>query len=277
MSFSINIKGTLMQLDTPKIMGIINVTPDSFSDGGQFLRVEDALKQAEIMLQEGADILDIGGYSSRPGAKDVSVEEELDRVIPVIEQINKRIDIPMSIDTFRAVVAREAVNAGAALVNDISAGDDDDAMLETVANLQVPYIAMHKQGKPQTMQDDIAYKDVVLDVSTYLSKKKEQCALLGINDVILDIGLGFGKTREHNFTLIKNLKHFQALGLPLLIGLSRKSIVYKTLGVTPQEAINGTTFLHAFALQGGAHILRVHDVKEAKECVRLWQKLNATG
>jgi dihydropteroate synthase len=277
MSFSINIKGTLMQLDTPKIMGIINVTPDSFSDGGQFLRVEDAVKQAEIMLQEGADILDIGGYSSRPGAKDVSVEEELDRVIPVIEQINKRIDIPMSIDTFRAVVAREAVNAGAALVNDISAGDDDDAMLETVANLQVPYIAMHKQGKPQTMQDDIAYKDVVLDVSTYLSKKKEQCALLGINDVILDIGLGFGKTREHNFTLIKNLKHFKALGLPLLIGLSRKSMIYRTLGVTPQEAINGTTFLHAFALQGGAHILRVHDVKEAKECVRLWQKLNATG
>lgn len=261
-----------MHLDTPKVMGILNVTPDSFSDGGKHQSLEDALRQTEKMVNEGADFIDVGGYSSRPGAADVALDEELNRTIPIIENIAKRFDVPVSIDTFRAKVAREAIGAGAALVNDISAGDDDEAMLKTVAELQVPYIAMHKQGKPKTMQDSYTYTDIVLDVSTYLLKKKEACAQLGIKDIILDIGIGFGKSIEHNFTLLQNLEHFKALGLPLLIGVSRKSLIYKTLGNTPEDALNGTTFLHAFALQGGAHILRVHDVLEAKECVRLWNK-----
>ncbi|MEN8733178.1 MAG: dihydropteroate synthase [Bacteroidia bacterium] len=273
MKQSINIKGTLMHFDTPKVMGILNVTPDSFSDGGKYDTTEAAVNQALQMLKDGADILDIGGYSSRPGADEVSIQQELDRVVPVIKELVKHTDAVISVDTFRSEVAKQAVAAGAHIVNDISAGEDDEAMLNTVAELGVPYIAMHKQGTPKTMQYDPRYANVVGDVLAYLSAKKEECMAAGIQDIMLDPGFGFGKTEQHNYELLKNFAAFQALGVPLLAGVSRKSMIYKLLGIMPQEAVNGTTFLHAFALQGGAAILRVHDVKEAKECIELYARI----
>jgi len=273
MKQSINIKGTLMHFDTPKVMGILNVTPDSFSDGGKYDTTEAAVNQALQMLKDGADILDIGGYSSRPGADEVSIQQELDRVVPVIKELVRHTDAILSVDSFRSEVAKQAVAAGAHIVNDISAGEDDEAMLNTVAELGVPYIAMHKQGTPKTMQHDPRYANVVTDVLAYLSAKKEECMAAGIQDIILDPGFGFGKTEQHNYELLKNFETFQALGVPLLAGVSRKSMIYKLLGIMPQEAVNGTTFLHAFALQGGAAILRVHDVKEAKECIELYARI----
>jgi len=254
-------------------MGILNVTPDSFSDGGRYNAMDGALKHAEKMWQEGADILDIGGYSSRPGAADVSVQEELDRTISVIEKLMAEFSPIISIDTFRSKVAEEAVKTGAAIVNDISAGDDDERMIATVASLKVPYIAMHKKGKPQTMQQNPTYENVVSEVVDYLLAKKHKCLEAGIIDFVIDPGFGFGKTREHNFELLKHFSQLQLLNVPILAGVSRKSMIWKTLEIKPDEASNGTTFLHAFALQGGANILRVHDVAEAVQCVKLWQKL----
>ena len=271
---SINIKGTLLDFSKPRIMGILNVTPDSFSDGGRYNTVDAALKQAEQMWKQGADIIDVGGYSSRPGADDVSVEEELDRIIPVIEKLMESFNPVISIDTFRSEVAEAAVIAGAAIVNDISAGDDDGNMIPTVARLKVPYIAMHKKGTPRTMQQHPEYEDVVSEVLNYLLHKKKQCLDAGIVDFIVDPGFGFGKTREHNFELLKHFSQFKLLDSPILAGVSRKSMIWKTLDTKPADAVNGTTFLHAFALQGGADILRVHDVKEALQCVMLWEKLS---
>ena len=227
------------------------------------------------MAAAGASIIDVGGYSSRPGAAEVSLQEEIDRVSPVIEQLIKKVDAFISIDTFRSEVAQAAVQAGANMVNDISAGDDDTNMLKTVAQIGVPYIAMHKQGIPSTMQHNPRYEDVVNEVYDYLDRKIKQCKEAGIDDVIIDPGFGFGKTLEHNYTLLRELSQLHALGVPILVGVSRKSMIYRLLESTPTDALNGTTFLHAFALQAGAGILRVHDVKEAVECVSLYEALKA--
>ena len=273
MKRSIHIKGTVLHLDTPKVMGILNVTPDSFSDGGKYDSLDAAMVQAEKMVKDGADILDIGGYSSRPGASEVSLLQELARVIPVIRKAARNIDVVISVDTFRSEVAKAAIEAGAHIVNDISAGEDDTAMLPTVAKLGVPYIAMHKQGSPKTMQQNPTYEDVVQNVLDYLLAKKEECTAAGIQDVIIDPGFGFGKTLEHNYTLLREFSKLQEIGVPILAGVSRKSMIYNYLKIAPDEAVNGSSFLHAFALQGGANILRVHDVKEAVECVLLWKQI----
>ncbi len=273
MKRSIHIKGTVLHLDTPKVMGILNVTPDSFSDGGKYDSLDAAMVQAEKMVNDGADILDIGGYSSRPGASEVSLLQELARVIPVIRKAARNIDVVISVDTFRSEVAKAAIEAGAHIVNDISAGEDDTAMLPTVAKLGVPYIAMHKQGSPKTMQQNPTYEDVVQNVLDYLLAKKEECTAAGIQDVIIDPGFGFGKTLEHNYTLLREFSKLQEIGVPILAGVSRKSMIYNYLKIAPDEAVNGSSFLHAFALQGGANILRVHDVKEAVECVLLWKQI----
>ena len=273
MTQSIHIKDTVFSLETPQVMGILNVTPDSFSDGGKYNSLEAALLQAKKMQSEGADILDIGGYSSRPGADEVSTQEELDRVIPVVEKLISEMNVILSVDTFRSTVAAEAIAAGAHIVNDISAGDDDDKMISTVAELGVPYIAMHKKGLPQTMQHNPEYGDVVKEVYHYLELKVKQCRDAGIKDVVIDLGYGFGKTIEHNYELLKRLAEFRDIGVPILTGVSRKSMIFRVLDIQASEALNGTTFLHAFALQGGSSILRVHDVKEAVECVKLWGSL----
>ncbi|MDA0778471.1 MAG: dihydropteroate synthase [Bacteroidetes bacterium] len=273
MKRSIHIKGTELDLRRPMVMGILNVTPDSFSDGGKYDTVNTALTQAHKMINDGAGIIDVGGYSSKPGAADVSEQEELDRVVPIIEKLANTVDIPISIDTFRSKVAIAAVQAGACIVNDISAGDDDEDMIPSVAALGVPYIMMHKQGKSKTMQNNPQYLEVVQDVFDYLLAKKEECCAAGITNLIIDPGFGFGKTVEHNYTLLKRLKIFYSLGLPLMVGLSRKSMIYNFLGTDAHNALNGTTFLHSFALQNGANLLRVHDVKEAVECVKLFEKM----
>ena len=271
---TINCKGKLLNFDSPIVMGILNVTPDSFYDGGNLKTESQLIEQAFNMIQSGATILDIGGYSSKPGAKEVSVEEELNRVVPAIQLISSKFpEVILSIDTFRSEVARAAVNAGAALINDISAGDLDSNMFMTVKELQVPYCLMHMQGTPQTMQTKPKYNKVVTEVFYSLAKKVEELKKMGINDLLIDPGFGFGKTIEHNYELLQNLPHLKLLNLPILVGLSRKSMIYKVLNCTPGEALNGTTALQSFALLGGANILRVHDVKEAQETIYLYNKL----
>jgi len=270
-------KGKLVFLDSPKVMGIINTTPDSFFSGSRVgTAVEEGLRQAEKMLREGADMLDIGGYSTRPGAKEVDVEEELRRTVPLIEALTKTFpETLISIDTFRAKVAVEAVHAGAGIVNDVSAGSLDAAMLSEVGALGVPYVAMHMRGNPGNMQEFTAYEDVLVDILKYFSKKIVECKQAGIKDVILDPGFGFSKTLEQNYWILKNLSYFKTIGVPILVGVSRKSMIYKKLGVGPEEALNGTTALNMAALINGAAILRVHDVKEGKETVELFKQLNA--
>ncbi len=259
-------------------MGIINVTPDSFYDGGQTVTESDILKQAETMLEEGATFLDIGGYSSRPGADDVPLAEEMKRVLVAIESILKRFPKALlSIDTFRSEVANSAVKAGAALVNDISAGMLDEAMVSTVANLQVPYIAMHMRGTPQTMQANSTYENPIREILHYFSERISKARAAGINDIIADVGFGFAKDMDVNFSVLNQLEYFQSLKVPLLVGVSRKSMLYKTLNTTPQGALNGTTALHAIALYKGASILRTHDVKEAVECVKLVDRLKTAA
>lgn len=254
----------------PVVMGIINVTPDSFYSGSRNISVDDALRQAEKMLNEGAAVLDVGGQSTRPASNDVGAEEEKRRALPVVESITKYFpESFISIDTYHSTVAKDAVAAGACIVNDISSGNIDSAMLDTVATLQVPYIAMHMKGTPATMQQQAVYDDVALEVLDFFIKKVEQCRQAGIHDVIIDPGFGFAKTTEHNFMLLKKMEVFKMLGNPLLAGLSRKSTVYKTLNISPAEALNGTTVLNTIALLNGANILRVHDVKEAMEAVKL--------
>ena len=272
--YSLNCKGTLIDLSTPRVMGIINVTPDSFYDGGKTMVVSDILAQAEQMLKEGATLLDIGGYSSRPGADDVSEKEELDRVLPAVDAILKEFpDSLISIDTFRSNIASKVIDHGACMVNDISGGQMDEYMMSTVARLKVPYIAMHMRGTPQTMTQFTDYEQVTRDVLRYFSERIALANKSGINDLIADPGFGFSKTRAQNFTLMNELELFQRLEIPLLVGISRKSMIYKTLGTSAKEALNGTTALHGIALIKGANLLRVHDVSEAIECIRLVSEL----
>ena len=264
----------MIDLNSPKVMGIINITPDSFYDGGKNLSIDSAVDTATQMLSQGATFIDIGGYSSRPGADDISPPEEAERVLPVIEAVlQKHPEALISIDTFRSEVASRAVEAGAAIINDISGGHLDDEMLTTVAQLQVPYIMMHMRGTPQTMKSLIDYEDLLLEIKDYFASQLHSAKALGINDVIIDPGFGFAKTMEQNFKLLNQLNTLDILERPILAGVSRKSMIYKTLGVTPQEALNGTTALNMIALEGGARILRVHDVAPAMECVKLYESL----
>ncbi len=276
--YTLNCNNTLIDLQTPGVMGIINVTPDSFYDGGKLSSTEKILQQAEKMVGEGAMFLDIGGYSSRPGASDISEEEEVSRILEPIKEISKSFPkVPISVDTFRSNVARKAVEAGAAIVNDISGGLLDDQMIDTVSELQVPYIMMHMRGNPRTMTKLTEYSKVTLDVLSYFSERIMLARKAGINDIIVDPGFGFAKTAEQSFELLNQLELFRPLELPILVGVSRKSMIYKTLGVTAADALNGTTSLNTVALLKGASILRVHDVKEAVECVTLVEKLRGTS
>ena len=265
---SINCKGKLVDLDTPKVMGILNITPDSFFDGGKFRSDSNILKQTEKMLSEGATFIDVGGYSSRPNAQHISEDEELRRVIPVVELLIKKIpEVLISIDTFRSNVATKCVNIGACMINDISAGNMDVKMFTTVAKLQVPYIIMHMQGTPQTMQKSPKHVDIVYEVTHYFSKKVNELHALNVNDIIVDVGFGFGKTPEQNYELLKNLSLLENLEVPILTGISRKSMLYKLLDITPAKALNATTVANTMALLNGTNILRVHDVKEAVEAI----------
>lgn len=268
----INCKGRLLDLSSPQIMGILNLTPDSFFDGGRWQEKEAYLTQAEQMLKAGAAILDVGGMSSRPGAQAVSIEEELRRTIQPIASLKKEYpELIISIDTYRSKVAKEAVEAGASIVNDISAASLDPNLLQTVADLEVPYILMHMQGTPDNMQDNPNYKALLTDLLDFFIKKLKEIRGLGIKDVILDLGFGFGKTLEHNYQLLAAMQEFHVLGLPILAGVSRKSMICKRLKVNPQNALNGTTAAHVLALEQGAQLLRVHDVKEAKEAIEIWK------
>ncbi|RXG22584.1 dihydropteroate synthase [Leeuwenhoekiella aequorea] len=271
---SINCKGKLIDLSIPRVMGILNITPDSFYDGGKIKNDSEILGLAEKMLTDGATFIDIGGYSSRPGATDISVNEELERVLPVVTLLLKNFpEVILSIDTFRAEVAKKAIKAGAAIINDISAGVLDDQMLKTIADYQVPYIMMHMKGSPQTMKEFADYKDVVREVLLYFSERIATTRSYGINDLIIDPGFGFAKKISHNFDLLRNTEKLQIADVPILIGVSRKSMIYKTLDTSAADALNGTTVLNAIALQKGASILRVHDVKEAVETVKLLDAL----
>ncbi|MCT4630395.1 dihydropteroate synthase [Winogradskyella sp.] len=271
---TINCKGQLIDLSTPKVMGILNVTPDSFYDGGQYKEEPSILNQVKTMINEGATFIDIGGYSSRPGADFVSEEDELNRVIPVIELILKHFpEILISIDTFRSKVAQKGIATGAAIINDISAGQLDDSMMTTVGQLGVPYIMMHMKGNPKTMQQQTDYDDVTKDINSYFAERIAKAHAAKINDIIIDPGFGFAKTVEQNFELLNKLELLQIIDKPILAGVSRKSMIYKTLNTTANDALNGTTALHMVALQKGAKILRVHDVKEAMQCVTLYNQL----
>ena len=272
--FTLNCKGRLLVVDNPLVMGIINVTPDSFYENSRFSNIHEIVQQAGAMLQEGAAIIDIGGQSSRPNSEPISEAEELERVTGVIESLHFNFpDAILAIDTYRAAVARAAVNAGASMVNDISGGNLDAAMLPTVAALQVPYICMHMKGTPQTMQQQAQYEDVTREVLDFFIARVAACRQAGIKDVIIDPGFGFGKTIQHNFTLLNNLSLFKMLDCPILLGVSRKSTIYKTLGITPEDALNGTTVLNTIGLLNGADILRVHDVRAAREAVLLMEAL----
>lgn len=271
---TINCKQSLIDFSVPKVMGIVNITPDSFYDGGKSTSEAAILKQVEKMLKDGATFIDVGGYSSRANAEDISVQEEIDRAIPAIELILSHFpDTLISIDTFRSEVARTAVESGAAMVNDISGGDLDSKMIQTVAELQVPYIIMHMRGTPKTMTQLTDYDNITTEVIYDLSAKIREARAVGINDIIVDPGFGFAKTPRQSFELLKNLKLLQTLEAPILSGVSRKSFIYKTLQITPQEALNGTTVMNTIAILNGSAILRVHDVKEATECIKLLQNL----
>jgi len=270
---SINCKGNLIDLTTPKVMGILNLTPDSFYDGGKYKSDKDFLLQTEKMLLEGATFIDIGAYSSRPSAKHISEEEELSRLIPVLKNILKKFpDIVISVDTFRSSVAKKSIEIGAAMINDISAGSLDKKMFATIAKLQVPYILMHMKGTPQNMQQNVTYNDLIKDILFYFSKKINALRVLGVNDLILDVGFGFSKTLDQNYELLNNLNLFKTLDLPILTGLSRKSMLYNHLNISPKEALNATTIANTIALQQGVNILRVHDVKEAMEIIKIINK-----
>ena len=271
---TINCKDKLLNLDSPIVMGILNVTPDSFYDGGNFVNSDKIIAQAKTIINEGATIIDLGGVSSRPGADDVSQEEELERVIPAIKLIISEFpEALISVDTFRSEVAKQSIEAGACMINDITAGEGDSKMYETIRELQVPYCIMHKQGSPVEMQNNPTYKNVTEDIFYFLSEKLNELKQLGVNDVVIDPGFGFGKTVEHNYQLLNQLSHFKNLNTPILVGVSRKSMIQKVLDTTSENSLNGTTALNAFALQNGANILRVHDVKEAVETIKLYNKL----
>ena len=270
MKKTLNIAGKLLDLSTPQVMGILNVTPDSFFSGSRVLQIEDAYKKADKMLSEGASMLDIGGHSTRPGADAVSEEEELNRVLPVVEMLRKRFPKAIiSIDTFRALVARKSIEAGAHIINDIAGGNLDPLMFETVVELNVPYILMHSRGTPQTMKELNQYDDLVTDVLRELQAKIYQLRQLGVKDIVADMGFGFAKNADQNYVLLRELRAFEALEVPLLVGVSRKSMIWRKLDITPDQSLNGTTALNTVAILNGANILRVHDVKEAIEVVKL--------
>lgn len=273
---TINCKGQLIDLSHPRVMGILNVTPDSFYDGGSYKDETQILKQVETMLNYGATFIDIGGYSSRPGADFVSESEELNRVLPVVELILKHFSKTLiSIDTFRSEVAKQTVKAGAAIINDISAGKLDENMIAMVGKLGVPYIIMHMRGNPKTMQQQTDYQDLLKEMITYFGEQITKAHEAKINDIIIDPGFGFAKTLEQNYHLLNHLRLLKITDKPILAGLSRKSMIYKTLNTTAKETLNGTTALHMIALENGASILRVHDVKEAMECITLFNQLKA--
>jgi len=270
---TLNCKGKIISLESPLVMGIINATGDSFYKGDLQRGIEGMVQLAGMMITDGADIIDIGGQSTRPGSKRIGLDEELERVLPVIKAIhNQYPEILISSDTYQSKVAMAAIHAGAHIINDISGGLMDEAMIKTVGSLHVPYICTHMKGTPETMQDDARYENVVKDVMDFFIKKIDECNHAGIHDIILDPGFGFAKLSSHNFILLKHLRVFCSLGKPVLTGLSRKSTIYKTLAVPVEEALNGTTVLHTIALLNGANILRVHDVKEAVEVVKLFQE-----
>jgi dihydropteroate synthase len=271
---TVNIQGKLVDLAVPSVMGVLNITPDSFFKGSRIDSIDDALSRVENFLNQGAKFIDLGAYSSRPGAANISLEEEMQRIIPFVEAIHQRFpEAIISIDTFRASVAKNAIHAGAHMINDISAGSLDNEMFETIAALNVPYIIMHMKGTPQNMQKLAEYKNVSIEVSNYFSDKIAALRALGVKDVILDPGFGFSKTIDHNYEMLQHLEDLQIFGLPILVGVSRKGMIHKFLQTSPAEALNGTTVLNTIALMKGANILRVHDVKEAVECVNLVQKM----
>lgn len=274
--FSLNLQGELHCFTRPCAMGILNVTPDSFYSKSRSFNRDDISRRAELLVSEGADMIDVGGYSSRPGAEDVSEDEELRRVSAGIEAVRKIAPlIPVSVDTFRASVADRAVSDfGANIINDISGGVLDANMLAVAVKTKAPYIMMHMRGTPSTMQHDTSYKNVTAEVLKWFSQRVADFSLAGLNDIIVDPGIGFGKSTEGNFELLNNLPMFKMLERPVLVGISRKSMIYKTLGTNPENSLNGTTVLNTLALERGASILRVHDVKEAREAITLWEMVN---
>jgi dihydropteroate synthase len=276
---TINLGGRLICIDKPMVMGIVNVTPDSFYDGGKYNREKKIIERVTKIVEEGADFVDIGGYSTRPGASQISMEEELERLLPAVRMVKKHFpDIAVSIDTFRSeIVNRIFEEAGAFIVNDISGGNFDSKMFETVAELGLPYILMHIQGTPSSMQKNPTYDDVVQDIIICFSERVKKLRLLGVNDIILDPGFGFGKTMEQNYELLNRLDAFKIFQLPIMTGISRKSVIWKLLDITPDESLNGTTVLNTLALTGGANILRVHDVKEAVEAVLIVEEIRRSG
>jgi dihydropteroate synthase len=274
---TINCNGKILNLNSAVVMGIINITPDSFFEGHLNKKESEILLIAERMIKNGASILDIGGQSTKPGSKRISADEEILRVIPAIDLIRKNFpEIIISIDSYYSKVAAHAIESGADMVNDVSAGNLDEEMIQTVGKLKVPYVCMHMQGTPETMQQNPIYDNIVLEVVQFFAKKIEACRKAGINDIIIDPGFGFGKTLEHNFTLLREMKSLQILDCPVLAGVSRKGMIYKTLSTTPENALNGTTVANTLALINGAKILRVHDVKEAKEAITIYNAFNQT-
>jgi len=268
--YTLNCKGKLLVIEKPLVMGIVNATPDSFYNQRLYNGTEAIIALADKMISDGADMLDIGGQSTRPGSERISAEEEMERILPIIQVLKKKYpEIILSIDTYYSIVAAAAVSEGASIVNDISAGNMDVQMIPTVAGLKAPYICMHMKGTPETMQQNTSYDDVVKEVLDFFIKKIAECREAGINDIIIDPGFGFGKTFAHNFMLLKKLAIFEMLQKPILAGLSRKATIYKTLDIATDDALNGTTVLNTIALLNGASIIRVHDVKEAKEAIQL--------
>ena len=273
----INIKGNLLDLNKPKIMGILNVTPDSFFDGGLYNTEKKVDIQVTKMIEDGMDILDVGGYSSRPGAKEISIDEEIDRVIPVVKFIRKTYpELILSVDTFRSEVARDCLDLGIDIINDISAGCIDKNILDVVAEYNCPYIMMHMKGTPRTMQINPEYENLIKELLIYFAKRIYLAREKGIIDIIVDPGFGFGKTLDHNYTIMKKIENFKLLDLPILVGISRKSFITKQLDIDKKDSLNGTTALNMYFLEKNINILRVHDVKEAKECVMLHEKIKSS-
>lgn len=273
---TLNCKGELVDLEQPKVMGILNITPDSFYDGGKYGKPIDVLKQTEKMLKSGATFIDVGAYSTRPGAKDITVNEELERLIPIVELLVEEFpEILLSIDTFRSIVADKAIENGAAIINDISAGLLDPGMMDVIAKHHVPYIMMHMKGNPRTMQEQTEYNNLISDLLLYFSERLFSAKSKGISDIILDPGFGFSKTMNQNYELLKKLELLQLAEKPILVGVSRKSMIYRLLDTNPENALNGTTAINMLALEKGAKILRVHDVAEAIECVKIYEQLTA--
>ena len=274
---TINCKGNLIDVSSPKVMGILNITPDSFYDGGKYKNESDILFQTEKMLLEGATFIDVGAYSSRPGAAHISENEELSRMIPVVDLlINHFPEIIISVDTFRSKIAKETIENGAAIINDISGGKMDEKMFQTIADLQVPYILMHMLGTPQNMQQNPVYEDVTKEIISFFAAQIYKLHQLKVNDIIIDVGFGFGKTMQHNYEILNNLSLFKILDAPILAGISRKSMLYKPLEIKANEALNATTVANTIALLNGANILRVHDVKEAMEAIKIVNQLESS-